>query len=100
MFIGVNMTFFPQHFLGLAGMPRRYVDYADGFRYWNNVSSCGRLLSVVAVFLFGYCLWERLASDRHLFTVNSSASQQEWNLGRVPISFHEFESSTWYKYIV
>lgn len=98
MFLGVNLTFFPQHFLGLSGMPRRYVDYADGFRYWNRISRIGSLISVLAVFFFGYCLWERVAADRHLIGVKSPSSQQEWNLKNLPVKFHEFESGTWYTF--
>lgn len=62
IFIGVNLTFFPQHFLGLQGMPRRYSDYPDRFSTWNVVSSSGRLVRIVGVFMFIGLMWMSMGS--------------------------------------
>ena len=54
MFVGVNLTFFPMHFLGIAGMPRRIPDFPDEFAGWNSVASFGSLVSVCSVAVFIY----------------------------------------------
>jgi cytochrome c oxidase subunit 1 len=63
LFIGVNTTFMPQHFLGLAGMPRRIPDYPDAFEGWNYVSSIGSIISVVATAIFLYVIYDILANQ-------------------------------------
>jgi len=60
-FIGVNLTFFPMHFLGLAGMPRRIPDYADAYSSFNIIASFGSLISVVSALLFFYIAYQALA---------------------------------------
>jgi len=66
MLVGVNLTFFPQHFLGLAGLPRRIPDYPDIYAKWNMASSVGATLSFFALLYFLFLLWEALAAQRPL----------------------------------
>jgi len=65
-FIGVNLTFFPMHFLGLAGMPRRIPDYPDAYAGWNAVSSYGSFISVGATFFFFYVVYVTLTTDKKI----------------------------------
>jgi len=93
LFTGVNMTFFPQHFLGLRGMPRRYMDYPDGFSYWNRISSLGSLISVVGVAFFVVIIWEAIVRERFVLYIVSPNSQSEWiGSDLYPFSFHTKES--------
>jgi cytochrome c oxidase subunit 1 len=64
LFIGVNLTFFPQHFLGLQGMPRRISDYPDAFYGWNLISSIGSIISVVATWYFLTIIYKQLTEGK------------------------------------
>ena len=92
-FIGVNLVFFPQHFLGLQGMPRRYVDYPDAFAGWNYVSSIGSYISAfgVLIFLAGIAeafMRKRVAEGNPW---GEGATTLEWQLPSPP-PFHQWET--------
>lgn len=88
IFIGVNLTFFPQHFLGLGGIPRRYSDYPDAYTSWNIVSSLGRTISVIAIIFLIFIVWERFLHRLPAFNTYSNSSI-EWNQ-KLPPSEHSY----------
>ncbi len=91
-FVGVNLTFFPMHFLGLAGMPRRYPDYPDAFAGWNLVSSIGSYISGLGLVVFLYVVYRTFTSrvpvaDNYW---GVGATTLEWTVSSPP-PFHTFE---------
>lgn len=108
LFIGVNLTFFPQHFLGLAGMPRRIADYPDRYAGWNAISSRGSAISVIRTILFRYIVYDMLVyrpivdnnrwskpsyfeTTRDYYRTTQISSTLEWAL-ESPVPYHRFES--------
>jgi cytochrome c oxidase subunit I len=91
-FVGVNLTFFPQHFLGLAGMPRRIPDYPDAFTGWNLVSSLGAYISFASTLFFVGMVIYALTSGRRAAANpwGPGATTLEWTLSSPP-PFHTFE---------
>ena len=92
-FVGANILFFPQHFLGLAGMPRHYADYPDAFAYWNRISSYGAYMTAVGTVVFFICII-------HAFLRREKAGNNPWGVGATtlewtlpsPPNFHSFET--------
>jgi cytochrome c oxidase subunit 1 len=94
MFIGANLTFFPQHFLGRQGMPRRYIDYPEAFAYWNYISSWGAFLSFASfLFFIGVLVWTltrgKKVTENNPW--NEYADTLEWTLPCPPPE-HTFET--------
>ena len=93
-FIGANILFFPQHFLGLAGMPRRYVDYPDAFAFWNDVSSIGSYITALGTLRVprrraGGLLGRKVKAGDNPW--GAGATTLEWTLPSPP-AFHSYET--------
>jgi cytochrome c oxidase subunit I len=92
-FIGVNLTFFPQHFLGLQGMPRRYPDYPEAFAFWNLISSYGSYISYGSTVFFVFVALYTIAAGRKCADNpwGQGATTLEWTVSSPP-PFHTFET--------
>jgi cytochrome c oxidase subunit 1 len=92
-FIGVNVLFFPMHFLGNSGMPRRYPDYPEAFAYWNGVASFGYAIMGVGVLIFFVnVIWSLVAGRRAEDNYwGEGATTLEWTLTSPP-PYHQFET--------
>jgi cytochrome c oxidase subunit I len=97
-FIGVNLIFFPQHFLGLQGMPRRYIDYPDALAGWNMISSIGAYISFAStLFFIGLMIWSMRNGKRATADYwNTGGTTWEWTVSSPP-PFHTFEDVPEYK---
>jgi cytochrome c oxidase subunit 1 len=93
-FVGVNLTFFPMHFLGVAGMPRRIPDYPDAFAGWNMVATIGSLISAASAVLFVYIVWHTLTRGVRCPANpwGEGATTLEWTVASPP-PFHTFDEA-------
>lgn len=91
-FLGVNLTFFPQHFLGLNGIPRRYSDYPDSFYLWNFVSSIGAWISAFSLLYFCVLVWDCIRKKMHLFYRGGTSSTLESSIFS-PVEDHTLSNS-------
>ncbi|MSO75617.1 MAG: cytochrome c oxidase subunit I [Alphaproteobacteria bacterium] len=91
-FIGVNITFFPMHFAGLAGMPRRYIDYPDAYHGWNLVASLGSYVSFAGAILFVYIVFHTFIKGRRIAENpwGEGATTLEWTVSSPP-PFHSYD---------
>nr|QGZ10077.1 cytochrome c oxidase subunit I [Oncopsis nigrofasciata] len=89
MFIGVNLTFFPQHFLGMSGMPRRYSDYPDSYTSWNSLSSIGSMISMLSILFMNFIIMESLMTKRMSMFAKNNNSSIEW-MQNMPPNEHSY----------
>ena len=92
IFIGVNLTFFPIHFLGLIGIPRRYADYPDFIYFWNRWARIGSFITSTSLLFFIYIVYERLVKQRPVLCVIVTRSALEFMHSLPPID-HSYQSS-------
>jgi len=88
IFVGVNFTFFPQHFLGLGGMPRRYPIYRDNFFFFNYISRWGSSVSLGSLCFFLWIMYEGMYSQRSLIFPLVPKTEVEWMYRVYPVPFH------------
>lgn len=91
-FGGVNMTFFPQHFLGLNGIPRRYSDYGDSFYLWNYISSIGSFISMFSLIYFALLVWKGYSRKIYLQNISRRSSSLE-TFFSLPLPDHTIDQS-------
>lgn len=96
IFIGVNLTFFPLHFAGLHGFPRKYIDYPDVYSVWNVISSYGSILRVFSLFLFIYLMLDSIISFRVLLVDYSINSGPEGSL-RSYVFGHSYQGEIYFR---
>jgi hypothetical protein len=82
-FVGVNLTFFPMHFLGLAGMPRRISDYPDIYWSWNYVATIGSLLSFVGLFIFIFIIIQMIFNNFRIYNLGFTYLLHVTNMDKI-----------------
>jgi len=91
LFTGVNLTFFPMHFLGLSGIPRRYADYPDSIYFWNCYATIGAFQSSISVLFFIFILYESLRRQRPALFIIVTSSSLEF-IHSIPPIDHRYTS--------
>lgn len=92
IFVGVNLTFFPQHFIGINGIPRRYSDFPNAFIRWNILSTTGSYISIIRIFIFIFIMWESIQSKRNTIINQTNPTSIEWINNNPPVD-HTFNQS-------
>lgn len=92
LFLGVNVTFFPIHFLGIQGMPRRYRDYMADFSFWHSFSSIGSLISLVATLILFFLWWDSFIRGRVVLSALWRSTIMD-SINKIPVLLHSYSES-------